>query len=99
VFLIGIQLWGLLFKLGVEIFTFRKNNEPAGIRILCVGGPILTRAPSLYHSIVGSGTPSALQFSVTGSCRGTTTLRGCSVIFGISNPEKRKKIYVKISTK
>lgn len=47
--------------------TFRKNNPPAGKIIRCTPGSTLSGSPSLYHVIVGEGTPSALQFNVTGS--------------------------------
>jgi hypothetical protein len=66
--------------------TRRKNREPAGRRTRCDFeslGDVFTSSPSLYHSIVGSGTPSALQFKVTGSCLGTVTSVGCSVIRGL----------------
>lgn len=42
--------------------------------------------PSLYHVIVIGGVPSALQFNVTGSCRGTIVLVGCSTILGPKKP-------------
>ena len=66
--------------------TRRKKREPAGSRTRWDFeslGDVFTSSPSLYHSIVGSGTPSALQFKVTGSCLGTVTSVGCSVIRGI----------------
>lgn len=72
-------------------FTFRKNKPPAGSRILCDPGSALIGSPSLNHVIVGVGIPSALQLSVAGSCRGTMTSRGCSVILGYSKAERRRK--------
>lgn len=70
--------------------TLRKNNPPAGSTIL-EPGSTFKRSPSLYHSIVGFGDPSALQFNVAGSCFGTITSNGCSVIRGYSIAEKKKK--------
>lgn len=72
----------------------RKNNDPDGNRTRCdllSFGLVLTGSPSLYHSIVGSGLPSALQFSVTGSFFGTTISLGCSVILGVRYCAAEKK--------
>lgn len=66
--------------------TFKKKSPPAGNSMRCEPGSIFSNSPSLYHSIVGVGTPSALQFNVAGSCLGTTISLGFSVIFGKSEP-------------
>lgn len=63
--------------------TLKKKSAPAGRIIRCESD--WSSFPFLYHSTVGCGSPSAIQFSVTGSCRGTTTSNGCSVILGNSN--------------
>lgn len=57
------------FFLGFVLFqlTRRKNNPPAGKIMRCNPGSTLSGSPSLYHVIVGVGTPSTLQFNVTGS--------------------------------
>lgn len=63
----------------------RKNRDPAGKSTrwdLLSVGEVLTGSPSLNHSIVGSGRPSALQFKVTGSFFATMISEGCSVIRG-----------------
>lgn len=73
-----------------EWTTLRKNKSPDGRNIWWADPWILTISPSLYHSILGFGEPSALQFSVTGSCLGTVASRGCSMILGGSRPAKRK---------
>lgn len=67
--------------------TRRKKSEPAGRSTRLAEG--FTSSPSLYHSIVGVGNPSALQFRVAGSCRGTLVSTGCSAIRGerSSSPE------------
>lgn len=39
-------------------------------------------APSLYQTMLGEGRPSAPQFKVTGSFRGTVQFVGCSVMRG-----------------
>lgn len=64
----------------------RKNSEPDGNRTRCdllSFGLVLTGSPSLNHSMLGSGRPSALQFRVTGSFFGTTMSLGCSVMRGV----------------
>lgn len=75
--------------------TRRKNRDPVGSRTRCdlaSPGDVCTSSPSLYHSITGSGLPSALQFNVTGSFFATIMSDGCSVIRGhFSCPEKNKK--------
>lgn len=53
-------------------------------------GSTLSDSPSLYHSTDGKGDPSALQFSVAGSCLGTIASMGCSLIRGYSKAENRK---------
>lgn len=76
--------------IGVDIeFTLRKNKAPDGSRTRCDPAAILTGFPSLNHRMLGIGEPSALQFSVTGSCRGTVVSIGCSVIRGICKPERK----------
>lgn len=62
--------------------TLRKNSDPVGNRTRCDSPAVVTNSLSLYHSILGSGIPSALQFNVVGSWRGTTVSAGCSVILG-----------------
>lgn len=65
--------------------TRRKNKFPAGSRTLwdrASCGAVLNICPSLYQVIVGSGSPTAWQFSVAGSCRATVVSTGCSVILG-----------------
>lgn len=63
---------------------------------------VTTSSPSLNHSILGFGFPSALQLSVTGSFLATTMSEGCSVILGDLNCAeikeenrlaKQKKLY------
>lgn len=75
--------------------TRRKNRDPVGSRTRCdlaSPGDVCTSSPSLYHSITGSGLPSALQFNVTGSFFATIMSDGCSVIRGhFSCPEKQKR--------
>lgn len=74
-------LWHLALK-----FTLRKNRAPDGNKTRCEPAAILTGFPSLNHRILGIGEPSALQFNVSGSCRGTVVSIGCSVIRGICKP-------------
>lgn len=72
----------------------RKNSDPDGRRTRCdllSLGLVFTGSPSLNHSIVGSGLPSALQFNVTGSFFGTTMSLGCSVIRGERYCAARRK--------
>lgn len=74
--------------------VLRKNKEPAGSRTrwdLLSIGDVLTGSPSLNHSIVGSGLPSALQFNVTGSFFATIMSEGCSVMRGERYWAARKK--------
>lgn len=84
--------------------TRRKNSEPSDRMTFCDLAPlslplpaaaplgaIFSNSPSLYHSIVGSGRPSALQPNVIGSFFGTVMSVGCSVILGFRYwPEKRR---------
>lgn len=68
--------------------VLKKNNDPAGNKTRCdllSEGDVLTSSPSLYHSTVGSGRPSALQLRVTGSFFATMISDGCSVIRGERN--------------
>lgn len=51
---------------------------------------VSTRSPSLYHSIVGVGRPSALQFRVVGSPLETITSEGCSTIRGGKSSWRRR---------
>lgn len=72
----------------------RKNSEPDGKRTRCdllSLGLVFTGSPSLNHSMVGIGSPSALQFNVTGSFFGTTMSLGCSVIRGVRYSFAAKK--------
>lgn len=75
--------------------TRRKKRDPVGSRTRCdlaSPGDVCTSSPSLYHSITGSGLPSALQFNVTGSFFATIMSDGCSVIRGLfSCPEKQER--------
>ncbi|MDV3182782.1 MAG: hypothetical protein Q8869_02945, partial [Candidatus Phytoplasma australasiaticum] len=57
-------------------------KEPVAKRTGCDLLSRMRGSPSLYHSMDGSGLPSALQCSVSASSLGTTTFRGCSVIRG-----------------
>lgn len=66
----------------------KKNRDPLGSTIRF--DESLTRLPSWYHSIVGSGLPSALQFKVAGSCLRTKTSDGCSVMRGGRCAVKKK---------
>lgn len=75
--------------------TLRKNRLPAGRKTRC--WVTLSGTPSLYQTIVGSGMPSALQFIVTGSLRGTVKSSGCSVIFGTWKATKKWKEWKRIS--
>lgn len=75
--------------------TLRKNRLPAGRKTRC--WVTLSGTPSLYQTIVGSGMPSALQFIVTGSLRGTVKSSGCSVIFGTWKAAKKGKEWKRIS--
>ncbi len=55
---------------------------------------VTTLLPSLYHVILGVGSPSALQPKVTGSFFVTEVSSGCSVILGAKEadaPEKTAK--------
>lgn len=72
-------------------FTFRKNKAPDGSKTRCEPAAMFTGFPSLNQRILGIGDPSALQFNVTGSCRGTVVSIGCSVIRGICKPEHKQK--------
>lgn len=84
-----------LMSIIISLLTFRKNSPPAGKTILWLPGSTFNFSPSLNQSILGLGDPSALQFNVAGSCLGTITSIGCSVIRGYSNPEtKENKIFV-----
>lgn len=84
-------------------FTLRKNRAPDGSRTRCDPGAIFTGVPSLNQRILGIGAPSALQFNVTGSWRGTVVSIGCSVIRGICKPvnekQKCKYFYLKCEGK
>lgn len=76
--------------------TRKKNREPSDRITFCEDlaplsppppaaaplGGIFNSSPSLYHSIVGSGRPSALHPKVIGSFFGTVISVGCSVILG-----------------
>lgn len=76
--------------------TRRKNRDPVGSRTRCdlaSPGDVCTSSPSLYHSITGSGLPSALQFNVTGSFFATIMSDGCSVIRGHFSCPESKKVY------
>lgn len=77
------------FDYTVSSLTFRKNNPPAGSTILWLPDSTLSFSPSLNQSMVDG--PSALQFNVAGSCLGTITSMGCSVIRGYSKPERKQK--------
>lgn len=59
--------------------TERKKRSPPGKNIRRPSGcdPPLRSSLSLYHSMCGSGFPSALQFSVVGSFFLTRTSFGC----------------------
>lgn len=81
-----------------ECTTIRKNKSPVGRSIKCPGSVVI-RWPSLYHSIVGDGKPSALHLNVTGSCFGTTASIGCSMIFGGSSAEMRKAVLMNLNMK
>lgn len=50
-----------------KCFTLRKKSPPDGKIMRCDPGSTLSGSPSLYQEIIGDGTPSALQFNVTGS--------------------------------
>lgn len=93
--------WKALFGLDEsQKFTFRKNRAPDGSKTRCDPGAIFTGVPSLYHLMLGIGAPSALQFNVTGSWRGTVVSMGCSVIRGICKPvskAKKNKKWIQIS--
>lgn len=69
-------------KSNKKILTLRKKSPPDKSSTLCEPGNILSGTPSLYHWIVGVGDPSALQFSVAGSCLGIIEFVGCSMILG-----------------
>lgn len=71
------------------MLTFRKKRLPAGRKTRCC--VTLSGTPSLYHTMFGSGTPSALQFIVTGSLRGTVMSMGCSTIRGTWKAAKNEK--------
>lgn len=93
--------------------TRRKNSEPSDRMTFCDLAPlslpppaaaplgaIFNSSPSLYHSIVGSGRPSALQPNVIGSFFGTVMSVGCSVILGFRYwPENRRTFVYNIKTK
>ncbi len=51
---------------------------------------VSTRSPSLYHSTVGVGRPSALQFRVAGSPLETIRSEGCSTIRGGESSCRRR---------
>lgn len=71
----------------------KKNKDPLGRSILWDRGSSLsvsTRSPSLYHSMVGVGRPSALQFKVVGSPLETMTSEGCSTILGGKSSWRRR---------
>lgn len=71
----------------------KKNKDPLGSSILWDRGSSLsvsTRSPSLYHSMVGVGRPSALQFKVVGSPLETMTSEGCSTIRGGKSSWRRR---------
>lgn len=60
-----------------------KKSEPSGSSMRCAEGPcVLMGAPSFHHSTLPPSRPSTPHLSVTGSCRGTTTDWGCSVMRG-----------------
>lgn len=84
-----ISLPGMIFHKYIAKLTLRKNKLPAGKKTRC--WVTLRGTPSLYQTIVGSGMPSALQFIVTGSLRGTVVSMGCSTIRGTWKAAKRKK--------
>lgn len=67
-------------------YTLRKKSPPDGRIMRCDPGSTLSGSPSLYQEIIGDGTPSALQFNVAGSYRGTITSNGCSTILGEPMP-------------
>lgn len=69
--------------------TLRKNKLPAGRKTRC--WVTLSGIPSLNQRMFGSGMPSALQFIVTGSLRGTVVSMGCSTIRGSWKAAKRYK--------
>lgn len=71
-------------------FTFRKNKPPAGRNTRCDPGWFFSSVPSLYQCMMGIGEPSALQFNVTGSWRGTVVSIGCSIILGICRPAREQ---------
>lgn len=73
-----------------ECATDRKKRFPDGSSIWWPGS-IVSGSPSLYHSIFGSGEPSALQFNVNGEFLGTMLSSGCSIIVGASRPTQRNK--------
>lgn len=75
--------------INIKKITFRKKRAPDGSRTRCEPGAIFTGVPSLNHLILGIGCPSALQFNVTGSWRGTVVSMGCSVIRGICKPASK----------
>ncbi|TNN52744.1 hypothetical protein EYF80_037048 [Liparis tanakae] len=65
--------------------TPRKKREPLGRSIRWDRGSSLsvsTRSPSLYHSTIGVGRPSALQLRVAGSPLDTIRSDGCSTTLG-----------------
>ena len=71
----------------------RKKSEPLGSSIRCERGlsrSVSTRSPSLYHSTVGVGRPSALQLRVAGSPLETIRSEGCSTIRGGESSWRRR---------
>ena len=73
-----------------RLMTLRKNSWPLGSSIRWDVGLSLamTSWPSRYHVMVGAGSPSALQLSVTGSLRATYVSSGCSTIAGFEVTSK-----------
>lgn len=77
----------------------RKKREPLGKSMRWERGSsrsVSTRSPSLYHSMVGGGRPSALQLRVAGSPLDTIKSEGSSTILGtLSSNRVRDPVKIK----
>lgn len=71
----------------------RKKRDPLGSSMRWERGlsrSVSTRSPSLYHSTVGAGRPSALQLRVAGSPLDTMRSEGCSTMRGGESSWRRR---------